>query len=90
MQGRLFGKLFDDYAAETSIAVSENGMVAALIASRYDYDDVGIYSDLSYAGAMAILIPVIKGGLSADSSWSVVGDGTDSGGMGVPWKFVAL
>ena len=86
----VFVKVFDDYAVETLIAVSDNGMVAALVASRYDYDDDGLYYDLSYVGAMTILSPVIKGGLSADGSWSVVGGGTDSDGMGVPGKFVTL
>jgi len=79
-----YDSLWKDYAVGVNVAVAQDGGVAAVVVSKYDVDDDEFWSDESIIGALTILN---KGG---DSSWSVLGTGTESEGMGVPGDFVSL
>ena len=79
-----YDSLWKDYAVGVDVAVAQDGGVAAVVVSKYDVDDDEFWSDESIIGALTI---VNKGD---DSSWSVLGKGTESEGMGVPGDFVSL
>jgi len=63
-------------------SVSDNGEVAAIVASRYDYDD-DASGEYEYVGAMTIVTKDQK-------TWKVVGEGTKAEGLGVPGSDVTL
>jgi hypothetical protein len=79
-----YDSLWKDYSVGVNVAVAQDGGVAAIVVSKYDVDDDEFWSDESIIGALTILN---KGG---DASWSVLGKGTESEGMGVPGDFVSL
>lgn len=79
-----YDALWKDYAVGVNVAVAQDGGVAAVVVSKYDVDDDEFWSDEAVIGALTILN---KG---SDSSWSILGKGTESEGMGVPGDFVSL
>ena len=79
----IYNKTIPDVQVGIRTAVSNDGMVAAVVASRYDMDD-NSYWEYDDVGAMTI-ISKNNGG-----TWRVLGKGTEDENMGVPGSYVTL
>lgn len=81
---------FRGWSIDLSVSVSDQGNVAAFVASRLDVDDVNWWGeDFEYGddivGALTVLTKY-----EDDKDWSTVGAGTDSENLGVSGKYVYL
>ena len=81
----LYNFQWTDYAVGVNTAVAQDGGVAAVVVSKTDVDDDEFWADEEVVGSMYVLS---KG--AAGPTWSIVGEGTDAEGMGVPGSFVSL
>ena len=78
---------FPDFQVGIAVAVSDDGQVAAVVASREDIDDDVVWlGDVEYVGAMTVITKDESGG----EKWRVIGQGTKAENIGVPGNFVSL
>ena len=81
----VFVRNYPDFQVGIAVAVSDDGQVATIVASREDVDDtVAWFDDVDYVGAMTVIAK------NPNGTWGIVGKGTKAENVGVPGNFVTL
>lgn len=80
---------FRGWSVGLSVAVSDKGNVAALVASKIDMDDSNWWVEYDYGEDVVGALTVVTK-FEGDDLWTVVGEGTEASNLGVSGSKVSL